>query len=133
MAMRMIPTRIHGVLDYLFGIVLILSPWLFHFGVGRNGSAVWLPVALGIVVIVYSLGTRYELGLMPGLEMTTHLILDVVAGVILIVSPWVLRFDDRVWLPHVAMGAIAVVVALLTQTVPHHVPRPPRASPFVEP
>lgn len=32
--MRVIPTRIHGVLDYLMGIVLIAAPWVLDFADG---------------------------------------------------------------------------------------------------
>ena len=29
--MRFIPTRAHGVLDYIVGLLLIASPWIFNF------------------------------------------------------------------------------------------------------
>lgn len=29
--MRFIPTKIHGVLDYIAGLALIAAPWLFGF------------------------------------------------------------------------------------------------------
>jgi hypothetical protein len=32
--MRMIPTRVHGVLDYLVGALLVAAPWLFDFNRG---------------------------------------------------------------------------------------------------
>ena len=34
--MRFIPTQIHGGLDYLIGVILIIAPWLFGFA---DGSA----------------------------------------------------------------------------------------------
>jgi hypothetical protein len=34
--MRFISTKTHGVLDYLMGLFLILSPWIFGFA---NGGA----------------------------------------------------------------------------------------------
>ena len=52
----MIPTFVHGVLDYVVGFFLIGTPWLFSSAQG--GAETWVPVALGAGVIVYSLFTR---------------------------------------------------------------------------
>ena len=54
-----LPTRIHGVLDYTVGALLIALPFLLGFG---GGAQTWVPVALGAAAIVYSLFTDYELG-----------------------------------------------------------------------
>jgi hypothetical protein len=32
--MRFIPTRIHGMMDYAMGLLLIAAPWLFGFARG---------------------------------------------------------------------------------------------------
>lgn len=32
--MRFIPTRIHGMVDYSMGLILIVAPWLFAFAQG---------------------------------------------------------------------------------------------------
>ena len=58
--MRALPTRIHGLLDYLSGTVLIAIPWLL--GLGEGGLQTWLPIALVAGVFVNSLLTDYELG-----------------------------------------------------------------------
>ena len=44
--MRFIPTRIHGMMDYAMGLLLIAAPWLFRFN--RGGAETWVPVILGI-------------------------------------------------------------------------------------
>ena len=41
--MRFIPTKVHGVLDYLVGAALIVAPWLFGFA-GMGGPAVVIPI-----------------------------------------------------------------------------------------
>ena len=46
--MRIISTRIHGIIDYLTGLLLIVAPWLFGFANG--GAAQWVPV-LGLAVL----------------------------------------------------------------------------------
>jgi len=114
--MRFIPTKIHGVLDYLMGLLLIASPWLFGFADGS--AAQWVPVILGLGALLYSLLTRYELGVAPVISMPTHLGLDVASGALLAVSPWLFNFDERVYLPHLIFGLLEIGAGLMTKTHP---------------
>ncbi|HEU0301205.1 MAG TPA: SPW repeat protein [Longimicrobium sp.] len=111
-----LPTRVHGMLDYLLGALLIASPWVFGFGAG--GAESWVPVALGAGIVLYSLLTDYELGVVKRLQMPVHLLLDAVGGLLLAVSPWLFGFDTLVWTPHVALGLAQVAIAAVTNTVP---------------
>jgi hypothetical protein len=113
--MRFISTRVHGVLDYLMGIVLIASPWMFGFA--DNTLATRIPVLLGIGTIIYSLCTNYELGVFKGLSMRTHLVLDTLSGIFLAASPWLFGFNDYVSTPHLVLGVAEVLVALTTSRV----------------
>lgn len=111
-----ISTRVHGYLDYSFGALLIALPWLMGFA--RGGPETWVPVGLGAGALLYSLFTDYELGAIKTLQMPVHLWLDGISGVVLAVSPWLLEFDERVWIPHVALGVTEVLVAFFTNTIP---------------
>jgi hypothetical protein len=73
--MRFLPTRAHGVLDYLVGLLLVASPWLFGFADGP-AAARGAPIALGAGALLYSLLTDYELGLLRVVPMPGHLLLD---------------------------------------------------------
>lgn len=114
--MRFIPTKVHGLLDYIMGIFLALSPWLLGFN--ENSAARWTAVLLGAGMILYSLLTDYEWGVSRSLSMKTHLAIDLVAGVFLAVSPWLLGFADYVYLPHLILGILEIGAALMTRTVP---------------
>ena len=114
--MRFIPTKVHGVMDYLMGILLIASPWLLEFN--RGGMETWIPVILGVGVIVYSVMTDYELGFTRTLSMPTHLTLDLVSGILLAASPWIFGFADYVYMPHVVLGIIEIGASLMTKKVP---------------
>lgn len=114
--MRFIPTRVHGVIDYLTGLLLIAAPWLLGFS--DNAPATWVPVLLGAGVILYSLLTNYELGVFKTISMPAHLWLDALGGLFLAVSPWLLDFDERVFLPHLLVGAFEVVMSFITRTRP---------------
>lgn len=114
--MRVIPTRIHGLLDYLTGALLIVAPWLFGFNYG--GAETWLPVILGAGAVVYSLFTDYELGAVRRLGMGTHLGLDAASGALLAVSPWLFGFSDLVFWPHLLLGSFEILASLMTKTAP---------------
>lgn len=54
---KLVPMRIHIILDVLTGIVLAASPWLFGFADEKTNA--WLPhVIVGIAVIGYALVTK---------------------------------------------------------------------------
>jgi hypothetical protein len=114
--MRFIPTKVHGVMDYIMGILLIASPWLFDFN--RGGMETWIPVILGVGALVYSVMTDYELGLTRTLTMPTHLTLDLVSGILLAASPWIFGFADHVYLPHLVLGIIEIGASLMTKREP---------------
>ena len=114
--MKILSTKTHGIIDYLMALVLISSPWLFNFD--RNGAETWVPVGLGIGVILYSLITDYELGVSGIISMRTHLIIDILGGALLAASPWLFGFHDYVSTPHVILGIAEIGGALLTKTHP---------------
>jgi hypothetical protein len=117
--MKIISTKVHGVMDYMMGVLLIASPWIFGFE--DTGMQLWIPVLLGIVTIIYSLMTDYELGLSDNISMRTHLIVDFVSGALLAASPWIFGFADVVYLPHLILGLVEIAaVALTTSTVGGH-------------
>jgi hypothetical protein len=122
--MNIISRRTHGVLDYIVGIVLILAPRIFGFDTGGPESRI--PITLGIVTIVYSLLTNYELGVFKLLPFRLHLTLDTLSGVLLAVSPWLFHFSDQVWAPHVVVGLIELGVVFMTRhtTSAHHTGAP---------
>ena len=112
----MISTRAHGVIDYLTGALLILAPYLFGFATG--GIEHWVPEIVGVAIIGMSLITRYELSIAKIVPLRVHLGADVVAGLLLAVSPWLFGFADIIWWPHLLVGLMEIVVPLLTRRDP---------------
>jgi hypothetical protein len=114
--LRILPTRVHGVLDYVVGALLIALPWLGGFALG--GAETWVPVILGALAIVYSLFTDYELGVWPRLAMSTHLALDAVHGIVFLASPWLFGFSDVVRWPFVGIGLLELAIVLVSRSTP---------------
>lgn len=117
--MRFISTRVHGILDYLMGALLVISPWLFNFANG--GAETWVPVIVGIVVLLQALMTNFELGVFKTLSMSTHLRMDFIIGLFLAASPWIFDFDEYIWEPHVIFGLMALAASMMTRTTPDQV------------
>lgn len=103
-------------MDYLMGLLMILLPWLLDFAAG--GAETWIFVILGAGMILYSLLTDYELGVAPVIPMRVHLILDMAAGALLALSPWLFGFADYVYWPHVIVGVLEILAGLMTHRVP---------------
>jgi len=120
--MRFIPTRAHGVLDYLTAGVLIAAPSLLGFR--KNGMQTWLPIALGVGTIGYSLLTDYEFGLFKVIPMPMHLALDAANGALLAASPWLCGFAEEVSAPHLGLGLFEIAVTASSQATPAHAVAP---------
>ena len=116
--MKFIDTKIHGYMDYLKGLFLIVAPRIIRLDPGAPEGVIL--IVLGAMAIIYSLMTRYELGMVRVISMKTHLTLDVLSGIVLAASPWLFGFADRVYLPHLILGIIEIGAGLMTKTTPAH-------------
>lgn len=110
--MKIIDRKTHGYLDYLVGVLLVISPWLFGFYEG--GSESWVVILLGAGTLLYSLITDYELGLIGIIPMKSHLRIDLISGIFLAASPWLFCFSEDIFWPHVVFGIVEILVVILT-------------------
>jgi hypothetical protein len=118
--MKPITPRIHALLDYPLGLVLIAAPWIFGFS-DVGGMAVAAPIIIGVLMIGQSMITDWELSIVRVIPLSAHLTMDVVAGAFLAVSPFVFGFSDEganAWLPHVFVGLGLIAAGLTTQAHP---------------
>lgn len=113
--LRFIPTKVHGVLDYITGSALMNTPFL-PFSRGKIETVI--PVGLGAGAALYSMFTNYELGAVRKIPMKTHLAVDIASGALLAASPFIFGFYKRVWVPHVAVGLFEIAAGLFTKTRP---------------
>jgi hypothetical protein len=117
--MRFLSSRIHGIVDYLYGVVLIFIPWIMGFGnIFNHSAAMLVPVLFGCSIFVYSIFTNYDFSLMKAIPFNIHLWLDIIGGIFLAVSPWLFKFHHYVFLPHLTAGVFYVFVAFITHSMP---------------
>ena len=117
MNLRLIPTSVHGVLDYLASGVNLAFPGLL--GLHDAQWAALVPRIDGLAGASYSLITDYELGALKVLPMPAHLAFDAAKGLFMAAAPWLFGFAEngtRYWLPHVLMGTADVLAAAATRT-----------------
>ncbi len=124
--MNLIPTRVHGILDYVHGPGLTALPEVLR--TKDSSSATLVSRIVGGGQSVYTMLTDFELGIVKVIPMRVHLVLDVVSGAFLAGAPWVLGYSKkgvRYWLPHMLVGGMEVLVATLSKDEPsYYKPRP---------
>jgi hypothetical protein len=124
--MGFIPTREHGLIDYVGSIVLFSAPWILNFfreNVYELAPiSYWTPAMIGIVVIFYSLITDYELALTGVIPMGGHIAMDVISGIFLALSPWLFGFSKQIFVPHLVAGVFMIVFAICTKRTPKEHP-----------
>lgn len=114
--MRFIPTRFHGILDYVVGLLMIAAPWLFNFT--RGGAETWVLVIAGVIVLIQAAFTDYEVGVIRKIPMQSHLLMDFGIGVIVALSPWLFGFADYIYTPHLIFGVFSILASLTTHRIP---------------
>lgn len=111
--MKVFSTKFHGFLDYLMGVILLAMPALLDLDTANTESQIFFGV--GGILLLYSLMTKYELGLIRVISMKIHLALDVLSGLFLASAPWIFGFGERLFIPYLILG-VAVIIAGLTTT-----------------
>jgi len=127
MNLQFIPTRVHGVLDYVHGSALLAAPELLR--TKDEPRAALVSRLAGGGATAYTLMTDFELGAVRKIPMPTHLKLDVLSGALLAGAPWLLgyaRGGPRYWLPHAFVGIAEVLVAMASKTEPSYYKAKPK-------
>jgi len=88
-----LPLRAHAALEPLVAIVLIAAPWIFGFN--DVGSATAVSIAVGAIMLVSGMTTRWRMSLVKLIPLRMHFMTDLVLGVVLIVAPFVFGDSDR--------------------------------------
>lgn len=110
-----ISTRLHGLLDYVAGITLLI-PWIVNFY--EDNSDTWILAMVGLFILVTSLLTNYELSFIRLIPMKLHLFIDVVVAAFLIALPFIYPMYHYYLYWPVALGIGELLIVVLSSSRP---------------
>jgi hypothetical protein len=112
-----VSTAIYGVLNYIVSLTLIASPWLFGL-VDISSAALFLPIYIGWLQLIMAIFSNNETGFIKQFPMQIHLVLDVLMGFVLMVSPWLYTFSSRAFWPELLFGGLLFCLGIFTKRSP---------------
>ncbi len=108
--MRFVPANVHGFIDYAASIGLVVLPFVLGF----SGIALYLSVAAGVALFLYSLVTGYSLSVQKILPFPAHLAIDFAAGAAFIAAPFLFGFTGLEQIYYLVMGVVVCALVLVT-------------------
>ena len=119
MNIRFIPTSVHSTVDHVIAPTLVIAPTVLR--LRRTSPEGLAPRVVGGVQALYSNLTDYEMSVKNVVPMPVHLALDAVGAATLALVPQLTGARKRGlkhWLPHLAIGAFEIGMALTTKAEP---------------
>ena len=86
-----VPLYVHGLVEYGVGVLSIAAPFLLSFD---SDVATAIAILLGAAVIVLGFVTEAPTGVGRTLPIASHVVLDYVVSLFMIVAPFVFGFTD---------------------------------------
>jgi VIT1/CCC1 family predicted Fe2+/Mn2+ transporter len=105
-----IPVLVHGLIEYVAGILLIVAPLLIGYD---SGTATAVSVVVGILILIIAATTAGPTGLIPQIPLPAHVALDYVLAAFLIASPFIFSFSSES-APTAIFIALGILHLLLT-------------------
>ena len=110
--MKLLSRRTHGLADYAVVAVLLSLP----LALGLTGAPRTLAYSLAFAHLLITALSSFPPGAFPILPFLLHAFVEIIAGVFMIASPWLLHFADDLAARSTFMiiGAVLLVMAVFT-------------------
>jgi hypothetical protein len=105
-----IPVSVHGIIEYVAGVLFVAAPFLLSFD---DGAAKALSIIIGVVVLAIAASTDGPTSLVNQIPRSAHVALDYVLAVLLIALPFLAGFSDEA-APTVFFIVLGVAHLLIT-------------------
>lgn len=112
-----IPAVVHGLIEYVAGVLLIVAPILVDYG---SSGATAVSVILGVLILIIAASSDMPTGLIPQIPVGAHIVLDFVLAAVLIAAPFVFGFSGEstpTWI-FVILGILHLLVTIATRFQP---------------
>jgi hypothetical protein len=106
---------LHVLIEYGVGVLTILAPFLFSFD---STAAELVSVLVGVGILVLAVMTDAPTGIARSLPVASHVVLDYVLALFLVVAPFVFGFsgdDNAATAYFIVLGVGYVLLAVLTR------------------
>jgi hypothetical protein len=114
-----IPAALHGLIEYLAGIVFIAAPFVLGF----DSEEAWaLSIVLGVVIIALAATTSGSTSLVNQVPIGVHVALDYAFVVFAVATPFIFGFYEET-APTVFFIAVGVIHLLVTIGTRFRAPR----------
>ena len=116
--MNIIQKHIHGIIDYLVALTLLILPFFSIFPAG-NGAGVACAL-LGALSVLQNLCTNYSMGAWHIIPVKIHLLLDALTSAMLIFTALFLTTTSSGSLLLICLSIIIVIQIALTKISPNN-------------
>jgi hypothetical protein len=122
-----IPAFVHGVIEYIAGVLFIAAPFLFSFD---SDTALAVSIAVGVVVLVIAASTAMSTGLIKSIPVQAHVVLDYLLAALLIASPFLFGFSDdgTATAFFIVLGVVHLLLTIATRFIADETPRRARKA-----
>ena len=122
-----VPAFVHGVIEYLAGVLFIAAPFLFGFD---DDTATAVSIVAGVVILVLTASTALPTGLIKSIPVQAHAVIDFALAAVLIAAPFLFGFSDdgTATAFFIVLGVVHLLLTIATRFVSEAPPRPPRQA-----
>ena len=109
-----IPASIHGIIEYVAGVLFIAAPFLFGFD---SDTALAVSIVVGVIILIVASITDFPTGLVKSLPIVLHVALDYVLAGVLIAAPFLFGFseDGTATAFFIVLGVVHLLLTIATR------------------
>ncbi|MGZ4270359.1 MAG: SPW repeat domain-containing protein [Solirubrobacteraceae bacterium] len=108
-----IPRFVHGVIEYVAAVVLIVAPFVLSF----NGAATAVSIVAGLLVLMLAATTDGPTSLVNSVPLPAHILLDYALAALLVAAPFLFGFSKETAPTafFIALGVLHLLVTIATR------------------